>query len=293
MIQKSSTNDDASKDRYKTSISKSRKGKLGVASGEPIKASVGYYRKSSSKFSRKALPITRLFPNIITLAALCLGLTSVRYALDSKWEHSVVLLIVAAFLDGMDGRVARYFKATSNFGAQLDSLADFFNFGIAPAIIIYMWTLVGIPIKGVGWGFVLVFSVCCAIRLARFNIALNTDSKMKDMFFTGINAPAGAILAITPMMLSFEFEIEELKNPWFIGVYMLLIAFAMSSRLPTFSIKKISISHQNVALVLAFFGFVIASLVIKPWITISVFSVIYILSIPLSVAMYYKMLAKS
>jgi CDP-diacylglycerol---serine O-phosphatidyltransferase len=246
-------------------------------------------RKKADTLIGNMLPISKLFPSIITLLALCFGLTSIRYGFDQKWEHSVTLIIIAALLDGMDGRIARYLNATSDFGAQLDSLADFINFGVAPAIILYLWTLSSIPIKGVGWGFVLIFSVCCAIRLARFNVsARDSANKLKDIFFDGVNAPIGAVLAINPIVLSFEFDINFIKNPWFIGIYVVLMAFAMASRIPTFSIKKLSIPRKNAALVLAFFGLFIAALVIKPWIVIPTLSLLYILSIPVSIAVYYK-----
>ncbi len=248
-------------------------------------------KKEDNGLINNVLPISKLFPSIITLLALCFGLTSIRYGFDQKWEHSVALIVIAALLDGMDGRIARYFNATSDFGANLDSLADFINFGVAPAIILYMWILNYIPIKGVGWGFVLIFSVCCSIRLARFNVSIQDKhhNKFKDIFFEGINAPVGAVLAINPIALSFEFDnIEIIKNYWFIGFYITLMAFAMASRIPTFSIKKISIHKKNVALILALFGLFIAALIIKPWIVIPFLSFIYILSIPVSIATYYK-----
>ena len=241
----------------------------------------------SSLLITDVLPISRLFPNAITIIALCVGLTSLRYAFDSKWEHSITLLMIAAFLDGMDGRVARYLNVTSVFGANLDSLADFINFGVAPAIIVYMWALTDINIKGLGWGFVLIYSVCCAARLARFNAT--TNDKLRDTFFIGVNAPMGAILLVLPMVLSFEYDSLDVTNhPLYIGGYMVLIAFMMASRIPTFSIKKISISHKNVRLVLAFFGFITAALIIRPWITIAAASILYIISIPISTIFYLK-----
>ena len=144
-----------------------------------------------------------------------------------------------------------------------------------------------------GWAFVLVFGVCGAIRLARFNVSIqpgnSNKSKLRDMFFTGVNAPLGAILAVTPMILSFEFTQFDsiIKNPWIVGGYMVSIAFAMASRIPTFSIKKISISPDNVALTLAFFGLLIAALIIEPWLVIACVAILYILSIPVSVVVYY------
>ncbi len=243
------------------------------------------------------LPIYRLFPSIITILAVCAGLTSVRYALDFKWEHSLILLVIAAFLDVADGRVARYLKVTSEFGAQLDSLADFLNFGVAPAITMYLWLLHTIHTKGVGWGFVVVFVVCCAIRLARFNaMILSTKEKQlwQDSFFVGVPSTIGGILVILPMMLSLEWtDLPILQYPTLVGCYMVLIAFAMASRIPTFSIKKVAIAQDHVTITLALVGLLITALLIKPWVTISFLSLIYLGSIPVSVRLYCKYLKQS
>jgi CDP-diacylglycerol--serine O-phosphatidyltransferase len=242
----------------------------------------------------KSLTLYRLVPSIVTIIALCVGLTSLRYAFDLKWEQSLLLLIFAAFLDGMDGRIARYLNVTSDFGAQLDSLADFVNFGVVPAVNIYIWILSGILIKGVGWGFVLVYVVCMALRLARFNSMMNEKHEWQNQYFLGVPAPFGAILIILPMMLSIDFpELTFLSNPWIVGPYMLLIAFALASRIPTFAIKQLHISKENVTIVLALFGFIIASLVISPWLTISVLCLIYICSIPISAYCFYKKYRKA
>jgi CDP-diacylglycerol--serine O-phosphatidyltransferase len=240
----------------------------------------------------RVFPLYKLLPSIITLIAVCFGLTAVKCALDVKWESSIILLMIAAFLDGMDGRVARYLKVTSDFGAELDSLADFCNFGIAPALVLYMWAADDVDVRKIGWGVVLVFAMCCAVRLARFN----TNQRKKDstesegLFFTGIPAPIGGILLVMPIISSFEFKqvLDLLKMPWILGIYMIAIALAMASRIPTFAIKKISVSQDNVALFLAFIGFVIAGLLIKPWLTITVMSVLYLCSIPFSVFLFYK-----
>ncbi|MBP9791921.1 MAG: CDP-diacylglycerol--serine O-phosphatidyltransferase [Rickettsiales bacterium] len=240
----------------------------------------------------RVFPLYKLLPSIITLTAVCFGLTAVKCALDTKWESSIILLLLAAFLDGMDGRVARYLKVTSDFGAELDSLADFCNFGIAPGLVLYMWAADDLDVRKIGWGVVLVFAMCCAVRLARFN----TNQRKKDsaesegLFFTGIPAPIGGILLIMPIISSFEFKqvLELLKMPLILGIYMIAIALAMASRIPTFAIKKMSVSQENVALFLAFIGFVIAGLLIKPWLTITVMSVLYLFSIPYSVFLFYK-----
>jgi CDP-diacylglycerol--serine O-phosphatidyltransferase len=239
------------------------------------------------------LPIYRLFPSIITIIALCAGLTSIRYGFDHKWEYSMLLLIIAAFLDVMDGRVARYLQVTSDFGAQIDSLADFLNFGIAPAITLYLWALHSIPTKGIGWGFVLVFVVCCAIRLARFNAMMHTAKERQpwqESFFVGMPSTIGGIMVTLPLMISIEWpEIQFVEYPKSIGCYMIMIAFAMASRIPTFSIKKLYVAQDKVALVLALIALLIAALLIEPWITISTILVLYILSIPVSIKIYYKL----
>lgn len=239
--------------------------------------------------SFQELPIYRLVPSIVTIIALCVGLTSLRYAFVLRWEQALQLLIIAAFLDGMDGRIARYLKVSSDFGAQLDSLADFVNFGVVPAITIYMWSLNDIIVKGVGWGIVLVYVVCMALRLARFNTMLDEKHEWQDKFFLGVPAPFGAMLIILPMVLDMEFPgLAISDNPWLIGVYILLVAFAMASRIPTFSIKNMHISKENMTITLAFIGFVMASLIINPWLTISVICILYVVSIPLSALIFFR-----
>ena len=238
-----------------------------------------------------ALPFSKLFPSVLTIIALCAGLTAIKYALEGKFEHCVALIVISAFLDAMDGRLARYLNATSEFGANLDSLADFLNFGVAPSVSLYIWTLQYTPVKGLGWIVVLIFSVCMSIRLARFNASATNPKidKLKDVFFSGISAPCGGVLALVPMMLTFEFDdISRLINPFSVAIYSTLIAFGMASRIPTISIKKMQIPHENVALVLAFSGLLIAALLMKPWIIIPALGLIYVISIPVTTFMYYS-----
>jgi len=246
-------------------------------------------KKPRRKF-KESFPFYRLLPNIITITALCFGLTAIKYGLEGNWEQSLLFLIISAFLDGMDGRIARYLNVTSDFGANLDSLADFIDFGIAPALIIYMWALTDLQIKALGWGVVLIFAICGAMRLARFNVGLKSpQSSIQKQFFTGVPIPIGGILAIVPMMISFEFPaINFVKYPEFNIVYLLSIAVAMVSKLPTFAIKNIHISKENVKLVLASIGVLIVFLIVKPWITIIIFCLLYIVSIPISVVVFYK-----
>jgi len=240
---------------------------------------------------RNTLPITKLLPSIVTMAALCVGMTSIRYAFDGRWEQSIAMIIIAAFLDGIDGRLARYLGVSSDFGAQIDSLADFLNFGVAPAIIVYLWSL---NVINVGWGMSLIFTICMAIRLARFNVlAMNKPTKEQELFFMGVPAPLGGTLLVLPIMVSFELDFAVAPNPWVIGIYSLLVAFAMASRIKTFSIKRFSVAPEYVTLLLAGIGLLIAALIIKPWIALSVIGILYILSIPVSVWWDYRLRNKT
>ncbi len=237
-----------------------------------------------------AFPLYKLLPSIITIVAICAGLSAVKVAIDGEWERSVLLILVAAFLDGMDGRVARYLKAASDFGAELDSLADFCNFGLAPILVLYLWSAVEPNLNNVGWGIVLVFSVCMAIRLARFNINQKLPNKAtSDDFFQGVPAPVGGMLVLLPLIVSFQFpSFMFFRVPWIIGLYVIVVALAMASRIPTFSIKKMAIPHDHVALFLAFMGMIVAMLLINIWLTVIVLSVVYALSIPVSVLIFYR-----
>jgi CDP-diacylglycerol--serine O-phosphatidyltransferase len=249
---------------------------------------------SKGKVGKQAFAFSfyHLLPNIITLVALCFGLTSIRYSLDGNWERAACLTMIAAFLDGMDGRVARYLNASSPFGANLDSLADFVDFGVAPALIIYLWSLSAIGVHGLGWGAVLIFAICGATRLARFNVAAGATSKSDNLFkffFIGIPIPVGALLALIPLMISLEFDdVSWVSNPWFNFFYIIILGFAMASRIPTFSIKHIKVSREKIKLLFACIGSLIVALIIKPWLVMIVMSVIYVLSIPISVMIFCR-----
>ncbi len=237
------------------------------------------------------VPISRLFPNMITIMAICFGLTSIRYALKGNWDIATAFIIISGFLDVVDGRLARFLKATSDFGAQLDSLADFVNFGVAPAVILYLWGLNQISIKGLGWGLVLFYTICSAIRLARFNSELANPNKpaWKDGFFTGVPAPAGAYLAMIPIMLSFNFNVLEYVHPIIIGIYLALIGLLMASRLPTFATKKLVIKKEHISFVLVLAGLLIGAILIEPWIALPLFGLVYLFSFPFSIALHSRM----
>jgi CDP-diacylglycerol--serine O-phosphatidyltransferase len=227
-----------------------------------------------------SLPFVNLLPNIITLIGMTIGLTSIRYALDSKWEYAVGLIVISAFIDGLDGRVARALNASSKFGAELDSLADFLNFGIAPAILLYLWSFMNIPLKGVGWSITALIIICCSIRLARFNA-----SETQENVFKGVSAPCGGGLLLVPIMLSFDdFNIAIGTN--FIAAYSLIVAFLMVSNIATISVKNIQISHKLYIPCLILFATMFAFLIIRPWICLPLMGLIYLISIPFTVFTY-------
>jgi CDP-diacylglycerol---serine O-phosphatidyltransferase len=233
----------------------------------------------------RARPLIHLVPNMFTVLSLCAGLTSIRYALDQRFELAVALIVVAGVLDGLDGRSARLLKITSKLGAQLDSLADFLSFGVAPALLAYLWTLYQVP--GAGWALVLLFATCCALRLARFNIELEDPDRPAWMsrFFTGMPAPAAAGSAMIPMIAAFAFE-AEWPRIWVLNAAMLVfVAVMMVSRVPTFSIKMaiLRVKPEWVLPTLIFVGLFVAALSAAPWLTLLAVGLIYLASLPVGV----------
>lgn len=232
------------------------------------------------------LPLSRLFPNIVTIMGLCSGLSAIRFALDGRFEHAVIAIIVAGILDGMDGRLARMLKASSTFGAQLDSLADFISFGVAPAVVVYIWNLHSL--RGVGWAVALFFAVCCAVRLARFNTATFEPRLRKpdaDRFFTGVPAPCGGSLAILPMMLSFD-PVLWTRQEWLLpsvnAVYLAGVALLMASRLPTLSLKRLHVHAESAMYVMLGAGLLITLAIIEPWATFPALCLLYLASLPVT-----------
>jgi CDP-diacylglycerol--serine O-phosphatidyltransferase len=244
-----------------------------------------------ARFRRRrvtALSINRMIPNALTLLALCSGLTAIRFALQDRWEPAVIAVLVAMLFDGLDGRIARLMGATSELGAQLDSLSDVIAFGVTPAVMIYLWTLS--DAGGIGWTACLVYAACCALRLARFNTALGEENPtpLASRYFVGVPAPAAAGLALLPLILAFVFG-ETLLRSDAVNVLVLLgVAILMVSRVPTFSAKRLRLRapHRLVALV----GMVIfvAMLIGETWITVSLFALAYLASIPFSVLQHRR-----
>jgi CDP-diacylglycerol--serine O-phosphatidyltransferase len=226
--------------------------------------------------------INRLIPNILTMLALCAGLTAMRFALEQRYQHAVVALVIAAVLDGLDGRIARLIGATSKFGAELDSLSDFVCFGVAPALVMYLWVMN--HGGGFGWSVVLLFAVCMALRLARFNTALDDDTKpaWTYNYFTGVPAPAGAGLVILPLIASFELGRERFDHPWLIGLWIIGVAALLVSRLPTFAFKRLRVQHWMVLPILLLVGTIAAGLAAEPWLTLLAVGIVYAVSIPVA-----------
>ena len=196
-----------------------------------------------SKQKLTSLPFRKIAPNIVTMLALCAGVTSIRYSIAENWAMAVICIFLAAFFDGLDGRVARMLKGSTKFGAELDSLSDFVSFGVAPAILIYQWTLFDLP--KFGWFFCLLFAMGMAMRLARFNTMLEADDQPEywSHYFVGVPAPAAAALAMMPILICFHFPqaADVLQSNAFCGILMFIIAFLMVSRIPTISLKKLKV----------------------------------------------------
>lgn len=237
----------------------------------------------------RGFSINRLIPNILTLAALCSGLTAIRFALQGEMRLAVIAIIVAAIFDALDGRVARRLGVTSRFGAELDSLSDFLCFGVAPALVLY---LAGLRDGGaLGWVVTLMFPICSALRLARFNTALVADTPppaWTGSYFTGVPAPAGALLALMPLMLSFEIEAAWPRHPFLVGIVLVVVGGLMVSRLPTFSFKKGRIPRHLVLPALLGVAVVMGTLASAPWIALSLLGLAYLCLIPFSWLAYRK-----
>ncbi|MHA7773288.1 CDP-alcohol phosphatidyltransferase family protein [Roseibium sp. M-1] len=231
------------------------------------------------------MPLRLIVPNMVTLLALCSGLTAVRMAFEGRWEYAVGAVLVAAVLDGLDGRVARLMKGTSRFGAELDSLSDFVNFGVTPALMLYLWILK--DAGNMGWIAGLIFAISAALRLARFNVALDDPNKpaWASRFFTGVPAPAGALTVLLPLYLDFLGLFPHwFADSAFVAVYTIVIAFLLISRLPTYSGKTLGTRvRRDYVLPLFVFAVLIVALTVSyPFRMLAGGAVFYLLTIPFS-----------
>lgn len=241
-------------------------------------------------FKRGPVPLRVLIPSMFTLMALCAGLTAIRMAIEHRYDLAIAAIVLAAVLDGIDGRVARLLKATSRFGAELDSLADFVNFGVAPAIIIFTWALG--DLRTPGWIIVLIFAICAALRLARFNVSLDAaeNPAWKSNYFVGVPAPAGALLLMLPLYVE---NLGLLHAAWFwpvILIYTLTISLLMVSQVPTFSGKLVGqrVQREYVLPLFLLASFFVAMLLSYPYVVLTIGSMLYLAVIPISFMSYRR-----
>ena len=242
--------------------------------------------EENKKFKLVSSKKTRyLLPNILTLAGVCLGISSIKFSIDGNFNLAVILIMLAAILDALDGRIARLIKGTSEFGKELDSLTDFVSFGIAPVFILYFWELNNYG--KLGWAITLMYSVCCVVRLARFNLTKIEETQgWKNNFFEGVPSPAGGLLILMPLIyeltgLNFGYDIKN-----FTPYLTVLIAILLVSKMPTLALKRISISPKATVFLLLGIGLVFISLLFYTLETLLLFGVFYLISIPISIIIY-------
>ena len=222
-----------------------------------------------------------LLPNMLTLFGVCIGLTSIRFALDGKFEFAIIAIIFAALIDGLDGRIARLIKGTSKVGKELDSLTDMISFGVAPAFIMYFWKLNSLG--RFGWLLCLIFVICVALRLARFNINSNQQPSWRDNFFEGVPSPAGGILVLSPLIYSLSgLNLFQINYDIIVPVFFITTSFLLISKFPTYSFKKIVI--QRKATIFLLFGIVLffGLLLIYTFNVIAISTFIYLSLLPIS-----------
>jgi CDP-diacylglycerol--serine O-phosphatidyltransferase len=234
------------------------------------------------------LSLRAMLPNAITAAALCSGLTGIRFAIDGAWAYALLAVVLAGVLDGIDGRIARLLNAQSRFGAELDSLADSISFGVAPALILFLWSLTDLP--RFGWFAALAFAICCALRLARFNARIDVDDQPHKSagFLTGVPAPVGAGLAFTPVYLWFETGEPLLRHPVVIALWLALIAALMISNMATLSWASIRPRRTIRLGLLALSALGFAALLLEPWWTLAAISIAYLALMPYGLVKYAR-----
>ena len=232
-----------------------------------------------------------ILPNMLTLIGVCIGLTSIRFALDGKFEFAIIAIIFAALIDGLDGRIARLIKGTSKVGKELDSLTDMISFGVAPAFIMYFWKLNSLG--RFGWLLCLVFVICVALRLARFNVNSNQEPSWRDNFFEGVPSPAGGILVLTPLIISLSgFNFIKLNYDLIVPIFFVVTSFLLISKFPSYSFKKIVIPRRTTIFLL--FGIVLffGLLLIYTFNVIAISTLVYLTLLPVSYFHYQKIKKK-
>ena len=229
-----------------------------------------------------------ILPNMLTLIGVCIGLTSIRFALDGRFEFAIVAIILAAIIDGLDGRIARLIKGTSKVGKELDSLTDMISFGVAPAFIMYFWKLN--TLGRFGWLVCLIYVICVALRLARFNVNSGQEPSWRDNFFEGVPSPAGGILVLTPLIFSMtNFEFITINYDIVVPIFFIVTSLLLISKFPSYSFKKIVIQRKTTIFLL--FGIVLffGLLLIYPFNVIAISAIIYLVMLPISFFHYQKL----
>jgi CDP-diacylglycerol--serine O-phosphatidyltransferase len=231
-----------------------------------------------SRSPKSKLPIVHLLPNLLTIAAICAGLTAIKFGFQGDFERSVYLILLACILDGFDGRLARLLKAQSQIGAELDSLADFLNFGVAPALILYVWGLE--DLSRIGWVAVLIYAICCVMRLARFNVSSKSgDDNVDTSYFVGVPSPAGAFLVMLPMFVSFLFPDMPPVPPLLVALFTVAVGLLMISHIPTYAFKNLAIMRDKAKFVVLGAVLLVAALLTYLWATLVILNIVYIFSI--------------
>tara|TARA_Y100000992_G_scaffold273546_1_gene215838 strand:- start:647 stop:1435 length:789 start_codon:yes stop_codon:yes gene_type:complete len=226
-----------------------------------------------------------ILPNILTIAGVCLGISSIKFSIDLNFKMAVIFITLAAILDALDGRIARLIKGTSDFGKELDSLTDFVSFGIAPAFIIYFWELN--KFGKLGWAITLIYSVCCVLRLARFNLTkFKPEDSWKQNYFEGVPSPIGALLILSPLVLELTELNFSININYLVPLFTLVIAVLLISKIPTYSFKKIKIKPTLTVFILLGIGTSLVTLMFFTFETLLAFSMFYILSIPIACLTY-------
>ena len=229
-----------------------------------------------------------ILPNMLTLIGVCIGLTSIRFALDGRFEFAIIAIILAAVIDGLDGRIARLIKGTSKVGKELDSLTDMISFGVAPAFIMYFWSLN--TLGRFGWLVCLIYVICVALRLARFNVNSGQEPSWRDNFFEGVPSPAGGILVLTPLIFSMtNFKFIPINYDIVVPIFFIATSFLLISKFPSYSFKKIVIQRKTTIFLL--FGIVLffGLLLIYPFNLIAISAIVYLLMLPISFFHYQKL----
>ena len=229
-----------------------------------------------------------ILPNMLTLIGVCIGLTSIRFALDEKFEFAIIAIIFAAVIDGLDGRIARLIKGTSKVGKELDSLTDMISFGVAPAFIMFFWKLN--TLERFGWLLCLVYVICVALRLARFNVNSNQEASWRDNFFEGVPSPAGGVLVLTPLIVSLSgFDYININYDIVVPIFFIITSFLLISKFPTYSFKKIVIPRKTTIFLLFSIIVFFVLLLIYTLNVIAISSLIYLTLLPISFVHYQKL----